>query len=82
MAYDTEGHPVNWTGGIEQMDLKPDLFKAIQASGIPGHFEIDLPKGKEVFVQTGVFDWGSRKAGTLQFAIRIPGEENQTTAHR
>ncbi len=80
-AYDLDGHPVNWTGGIQQMDLTPDLYKAIQASGIPGHFEIDLPKGKGIFFETGVLDWGTRKAGTLQFSVRDTGSTPGTTAH-
>ena len=78
-AYDMDDHPVNWTGGIEEMALTPDLYKAVQKSGVPGHFEIDLPAGKNFFLQTGVFDWGTRKAGTLEVAMR-PDELPTATA--
>jgi VWFA-related protein len=68
MAYDRDGNPVNWVGATEGMSLKPDIYAAIQKSGVPAHMEIDLPN-TDVFLETGVYDWGTGKAGTLEIPL-------------
>jgi VWFA-related protein len=68
LAYDRNGIPVNWTGATQVMNLNPEIFAAIQKSGIPVHMEIDLPN-TEVYLETGVYDWGSGKAGTLEIPL-------------
>jgi hypothetical protein len=35
IAWDTKGKSVNWEEGTQQMMLKPDVYAAIQKSGIP-----------------------------------------------
>jgi len=70
LAYDREGHAVNWVGGTQEMSLAPDLYTAIQHSGVPAHFQIDLPVDQEVFLETGVYDWATGKAGTLEVPLR------------
>lgn len=38
------------------------------------HFEIDIPADKDVFLETGVYDWQTGKAGTLEVALPVePG---------
>jgi hypothetical protein len=71
LAYDRDGHALNWQGGTLAMNLAPDVYAAIQRSGVPAHFEIDLPSHKDVFLATGVFDWESGKAGTLEIPIPL-----------
>jgi hypothetical protein len=68
LAYDRVGNAVNWVGVTQGMDLKPEIFAAIQKSGIPVHLEIDLPNS-EVYLETGVYDWSSGKAGTLEVPV-------------
>jgi VWFA-related protein len=68
MAYDRDGNAVNWAGAIQGMNLQPDVFTAIQKSGVPAHMEIDLPN-TGVYLETGVYDWGSGKAGTLEVPL-------------
>jgi VWFA-related protein len=68
MAYDREGNAVNWIGATQGMNLAPDVFASIQKSGVPGHMEIDLPD-KDVYLVTGVYDWNSGKAGTLEIPL-------------
>jgi hypothetical protein len=68
IAYDREGKAVNWVGGVQAMELKPDLYTAIQKSGLPFHMEIDLPN-TDVYLETGVYDWGTNKAGTLEIPV-------------
>ena len=68
MAYDRDGNAVNWVGVAQGMDLKPEIFSAIQKSGIPVHLEIDLPNS-DVYLETGVYDWSTGKAGTIEVPI-------------
>jgi VWFA-related protein len=68
IAWDAKGKSVNWEEGTQQMALKPDIYAAIQKSGIPAHMEVDLPNS-EIFLKIGVFDYGSGKAGTLEVPI-------------
>ncbi len=70
LAHDREGHAVNWVGATQTMNLTPDLYAAMQRSGVPAHFEIDLPVNAEVFLETGVYDWATGKAGTLEVPLR------------
>ncbi|HMD77876.1 MAG TPA: VWA domain-containing protein [Terracidiphilus sp.] len=70
MAYDRDGHAVNWAGGAQGMNLDPDVYAGIQKSGIPAHMEIDLPNA-DVYLETGVYDWGTSQAGTLEIPIHF-----------
>jgi hypothetical protein len=79
LAYDRDGNAVNWRGGSLEMNLKPEVYAEIQKSGIPSHMEIDLPN-TDVYLVTGVYDWGSGKAGTLEIPIH-PATQSATTDH-
>jgi hypothetical protein len=70
MAYDRDGNAVNWSAVTQGMLLEPDIYKQIQKSGIPAHMEIDLPN-KDVYLETGVYDWDTGKAGTLEIPLRV-----------
>ena len=70
LAYDRNGKPVNWAGATQGMNLSPDVYAAIQKSGVPAHAEIDLPN-TDVYLETGVYDWGSGKAGTLEVPLHV-----------
>jgi VWFA-related protein len=65
IAYGRDGRPANWVGVSQIMNVNPATFAAIQKSGIPAHLEIDLPQ-QDVYLATGVYDWASKKAGTLE----------------
>lgn len=79
LAYDRDGHALNWQGGTLAMNLAPDAYAAIQRSGVPAHFEIDLPADKDVFLATGVYDWETGKVGTLEVSIpRVDTEAPQS----
>jgi VWFA-related protein len=68
LAYDRDGNAVNWVGATQGMNLKPEIYAAIQKSGIPAHMEIDLPN-TDVYLETGVYDWGTNRAGTLEIPL-------------
>jgi VWFA-related protein len=69
LAYDRQGKELNWNGGTQQMALKPEVYGAVQKSGVPGHVEIDLPANQEILLETGVFDFQTGRAGTLEIPI-------------
>jgi hypothetical protein len=68
LAYDRNGKAVNWADGTQEMNVKPEIWAAIQKSGIPAHMEIDLPN-EDIYLNTGVYDWGANKAGTLEIPL-------------
>ncbi len=69
LAYDSDGHAVNWAGGTLAISLSAEQLAAAQRSGFPAHLEIDLPR-TEIFLEAGVYDWLGRKAGTVEIPIR------------
>ncbi len=70
VAWDAKGKSVNWEEGTQQMTLKPDVYAAIQKSGIPAHMEIDLPN-TDLYLKVGVVDATSGKAGTLEIPLHV-----------
>jgi len=71
IAWDANGKSVNWAGATQGMSFQPDVFAAIQKSGVPSHIDIDLPN-KDLSLVLGVYDWGSGKAGTLEIPLHPP----------
>ena len=80
LAYDRDGKAVNWAGATQGMNLDPNAFASIQKSGIPVHAEIDLPN-TDVYLETGVYDWGSGKAGTLEIPLRVAADAPAAPQH-
>jgi len=68
IAWDSQGKSVNWEEGIQQMALKPEVYAAVQKSGIPAHMEVDLPN-TDLYLKLGVLDGTSGKAGTLEIPL-------------
>lgn len=81
LAYDRIGNTLNWLGGTQAMDLTPDVYAAIQKSGVPAHFEIDVPADKDVFLETGVYDWQTGKAGTMEVALPVEPSRDKVATH-
>jgi VWFA-related protein len=70
IAWDMKGKSVNWEEGTQQMALKPDIYAAIQKSGIPAHMEVDLPN-TDLYLKLGVMDGTTGKAGTLEIPLHV-----------
>jgi VWFA-related protein len=68
LAYDRNGKALNWTGNTANFNLKPATFASIEKSGLRAHMEIDIPQG-EAWLATGVYDWKTGKAGTLEIPL-------------
>jgi hypothetical protein len=78
IAWDRKGKSVNWNEGILPMTLNPDLYAAIQKSGIPAHMEVDLPN-TDLYLKLGVLDETTGKAGTLEIPIHFVPETAAVT---
>jgi len=72
MAYDRNGNAVNWDAGTQEINVQHETYAAIQNSGIPAELEIDLPD-RDVHLVTGVYDWSTGKAGTLDIPLHPSG---------
>lgn len=68
IAFDHDGKTLNWAGGTLNLDVNDGAYAQIQGSGVPAHIEIDVPKG-DAYLATGVYDWTSNKAGTLEIPL-------------
>ncbi len=69
LAYAPDGAALNWIGGTMELNLKPDIYAAVQRSGVPVHLDIDVPQGKQIVLSSGVYDWLTGRAGTLQVGL-------------
>ena len=79
IAYSLDGKPVNWVGITQTMNINPTTYAAIQRSGIPAHLEIDLPL-QDLYLATGVYDWASKRAGTLEIPLNVLQAQSAATA--
>ncbi len=52
------------------INLTPEQYAKVSKEGIRAHAEIDLPK-TDVYLETGIYDWGTGKAGTLEIPLRV-----------
>jgi len=68
VAYDRDGKAVNWISSTPEISLQPEVYAKIQKAGMKAHIEIDLPN-TDVHLETGIYDWGSGKAGTLEIPL-------------
>ncbi len=69
VAYSQKGESLNWLVRTIDLAIRPDQMAIAQTSGIPFHFDLDMPPG-DVYLRTGVYDPSSRRAGTLEIPMR------------
>ena len=48
---------------------RAEFLEIFRSRSIPAHAEIDLPSDKDVWLETGVFDPETGKAGTLEIPL-------------
>lgn len=74
LAYEKTGKAVNWEGGTQEMNIRPDTLEAIKRSGIPVHMELDLPANQNILLKTGIYDWETGHAGTLGIPVNMSAQ--------
>lgn len=68
IAYDRSGKIINIVKKKSRLALEPKDYSELSAKGLPFHLEIDVPPG-DVYLRTGIYDFGSGNAGTLGFPL-------------
>jgi len=68
VAYDHAGNSLNWMFRFIKTSLKPELYSAVQSTGVRFHEEIDVPKGGN-YLRAGFFDVLSNKSGTYELPL-------------
>jgi VWFA-related protein len=68
VAYSQLGKPLNWQARSIGLSVKPEQMQFAQTSGIPFHFDFDVPQG-DVYLRTGIFATSSSRAGTLEIPL-------------
>jgi hypothetical protein len=68
IAYDRDGTPLNWVIRKPVVALDPKAYVSLEQVGLQLHLEIDVPRGN-VFLHSGIYDFGSSKAGTLELPL-------------
>jgi hypothetical protein len=68
VAYDRYGQIASRKDQLVSFNIKPDVYKIFQQTGVQFHAEIEMPKGQH-WLRTGVYDQGSRKVGTMEVAL-------------
>jgi hypothetical protein len=68
VAYDQQGKALNWQVRFLGLAIRPEQNAIAQTSGIPLHFDFDLPPG-DVYLRTGIYDASTSKAGTLELPL-------------
>jgi len=68
VAYDRYGQIASRKDQLVSFNIKPDVYKIFQQTGVQFHAEIEMPKG-QYWLRTGVYDQGSRKVGTMEVAL-------------
>jgi len=70
VAYDQEGKPLNLVVGRSEIQIPAKDYSNVQKGGLQIHKEIDIPKGDNAFLRTGIYDLKSNNAGTLGVPLK------------
>jgi len=68
VAYDADGHPLNWMEREVPLDMDAKRFAAIQETGVNFRLELDIPNAG-ASLRTGIMDANSGHTGTLQVSL-------------
>ncbi|MGC1424782.1 MAG: VWA domain-containing protein [Terracidiphilus sp.] len=68
IVYSQRGEPLNWLVRSVNLAIRPDQMAIAESSGIPFHFDFDMPPG-DVYLRAGVYDATTDRAGTLEIPV-------------
>jgi VWFA-related protein len=74
IVYDRYGNAVSHRDHLVALNIKPDVYKVFEQTGVQLHAEVEVPEG-QYWLRTGVYDAISHKAGTLEVplsAVKAP----------
>ncbi|KAA6464540.1 VWA domain-containing protein [Acidobacteria bacterium AB60] len=65
IVYDRYGQIANRRDHLVALNIKPDIWKIFEQTGVQLHADIDVPRG-QYWLRTGVYDASTRKVGTME----------------
>ena len=68
IVYDRYRNIISREDHLVALNIKPDVYTVFQNTGVQLHAELAVPSGN-LWLRTGVYDQGSRKVGTMEFAL-------------
>jgi len=68
IVYDRYGNIVTRKDHIAALNIKPDIYKIFQKTGVQLRDSVEVPRG-QYWLRTGVFDPATRKVGTLEVPL-------------
>jgi VWFA-related protein len=68
VVYDRYGNIVTRKDHIVALDIKPDIYKVYEKTGIQLRDSVEVPRG-QYWLRTGVYDQASHKVGTLEIPL-------------
>jgi VWFA-related protein len=82
IAYSQRGESLNWLVRSVNLAIRPDQMDVAQSSGIPFHFDFDVPPG-DVYLRAGIYDPSTDRAGTLEvpMASILPTPASAAAGH-
>jgi VWFA-related protein len=68
IVYDRYGNIVTRKDHIVALNIKPDIYKIFEKTGVQLRDSVDVPRG-QYWLRTGVYDPSTRKVGTLEVPL-------------
>ncbi len=68
IAYSQPGVALNWQVRSVGLAIRPEQMAIAEGTGIPLHFDLDVPSG-DVYLRTGIYDEESSRTGTLEIPL-------------
>lgn len=68
LAYDRYGNIAGRKDHLVSLNIKPDVWRVLEQSGLQLHGQIEVPKGN-YWLRTGIYDQNTRKVGTLEIPL-------------
>lgn len=66
IVYNKYGDILNRRDHRVVLDIKPDVWKVFQQTGVQLHADVDVPKSEQCWLRTGIYDESSHKVGTME----------------
>jgi VWFA-related protein len=65
IVYDHYGQVASRRDHLVALNIKPDIWKIFEQTGVQLHADVDVPRG-QYWLRTGVYDQATRKVGTME----------------
>jgi VWFA-related protein len=70
IVYDHYGQIASRRDHLVALNIKPDIWKIFEQTGVHLHADLDVPRG-QYWLRTGVYDQATRKVGTMEVPFSL-----------